>query len=102
MPGLNQNVALHHLAVNKNVKPVQQTKRKYNPSLESQMSAEIEKLKEVKFIREVQYPTWLANIVPVKKKNGQIRICVDFRDLIRLVPRIHFLYPFLISFWIMW
>ena len=45
-----------------------------NPSLESQISAEIEKLKEVKFIREVQYPTWLANIVPVKKKNDQIRI----------------------------
>ena len=36
---------------------------------------------EVGFIREVKYPTWIGNIVPVKKKNGQIRVCVDFIDL---------------------
>ncbi|KAH9299721.1 hypothetical protein KI387_031403, partial [Taxus chinensis] len=24
---------------------------------------------------------WVANIVPVRKKNGEIRICVDFRNL---------------------
>ncbi|KAG9458896.1 hypothetical protein H6P81_003404 [Aristolochia fimbriata] len=29
----------------------------------------------------VKYPSWIANIVPVKKKTGQIRVCVDFRDL---------------------
>ncbi|RVW19841.1 Transposon Ty3-I Gag-Pol polyprotein [Vitis vinifera] len=33
------------------------------------------------FIRKVKYPTWISNIVPVKKKNGQIHVCVDFRDL---------------------
>ncbi|KAL0413541.1 UNVERIFIED_CONTAM: Transposon Tf2-12 polyprotein [Sesamum radiatum] len=32
-------------------------------------------------VLEVKYPTWISSIVPVKKKNGQIRICVDFRDL---------------------
>jgi hypothetical protein len=32
-------------------------------------------------IREVKYPVWLANIVPVKKKNGKWRMCVDFTDL---------------------
>ncbi|XP_024200623.1 uncharacterized protein LOC112203960 [Rosa chinensis] len=35
----------------------------------------------LRFIREVQYPKWIANIVPVKKKNGQLCVCVDFRDL---------------------
>ncbi|KAL3587176.1 hypothetical protein D5086_014043 [Populus alba] len=28
------------------------------------------------FIREVKYPTWISNIVPVKKKNGQMRVFV--------------------------
>ena len=28
-----------------------------------------------------QYPTWLANVVPVSKKDGKIRICVGYRDL---------------------
>ncbi|RVW68878.1 Retrovirus-related Pol polyprotein from transposon 17.6 [Vitis vinifera] len=27
------------------------------------------------------YPEWLANVVPVSKKDGQVRVCVDFRDL---------------------
>ena len=27
------------------------------------------------------HPRWLSNIVPVKKKNGQIRCCVDFWNL---------------------
>ena len=24
---------------------------------------------------------WLANVVPVAKKDGKVRVCVDFRDL---------------------
>jgi hypothetical protein len=32
-------------------------------------------------IRELKYPVWLANTVPVKKKNGKWRMCVDFTDL---------------------
>ncbi|XP_058185720.1 uncharacterized protein LOC131302943 [Rhododendron vialii] len=31
--------------------------------------------------KEAEYPIWVANIVPVPKKNGQIQVCVDFRDL---------------------
>lgn len=26
-------------------------------------------------------PEWLANRVPVPKKDGRVRMCVDFRDL---------------------
>ena len=33
------------------------------------------------FIKPIQHPHWLSNIIPVKKKNGQIRCCVDFRNL---------------------
>jgi Reverse transcriptase (RNA-dependent DNA polymerase) len=35
----------------------------------------------------------VANIVPVKKKNGQIRICVDFQDLNKACPKDNFLLP---------
>ncbi|XP_026429944.1 uncharacterized protein LOC113326422 [Papaver somniferum] len=27
------------------------------------------------------YPRWLSNVVPVPKKNGKIRVCIDFTDL---------------------
>lgn len=34
-----------------------------------------------KFISEVCYPDWLANIVLVKKLNGKWRMCVDYIDM---------------------
>ena len=40
-----------------------------------------------KFIREVYYPDWLANIVLVKKANGKWRMCVDFTDLNKAIPK---------------
>ena len=38
----------------------------------------------------MQYPTWLANVVPVAKMDGKIRICVDYRDLNKASPKDYF------------
>ena len=40
-----------------------------------------------KFIREVYYPNWLANVEMVKKANGKWRMCVDFTDLNKACPK---------------
>ena len=42
---------------------------------------EVCKLQETKFIKEVYYLDWLANVVMVKKANEKWRMCVDFTDL---------------------
>uniref|UniRef100_A0A2N9G420 Integrase catalytic domain-containing protein n=1 Tax=Fagus sylvatica TaxID=28930 RepID=A0A2N9G420_FAGSY len=42
---------------------------------------------------ELGHPRWLSNIVPVKKKNGQIRCCVDFRNLNKACPKDEFPLP---------
>ena len=42
---------------------------------------EIYKLLRVGFIRQVKNATWLSPIVVVPKKNGKIRVCVDYRKL---------------------
>jgi len=43
--------------------------------------SEVKKLIYSGFVREEQYPDWVANIVSVPKKNGKIQICIDYRDL---------------------
>jgi hypothetical protein len=43
--------------------------------------AEAQRLLDAGFIREVHYPSWLANVVMVKKKNEKWRMCTDFTDL---------------------
>ncbi|XP_062100229.1 uncharacterized protein LOC133806112 [Humulus lupulus] len=93
MPGLDPNVVVHRLAVSKDVPPVKQSQRRIQPELILKVEAEIDKLIRVDFIREVKYPNWLANIVPVLKKNGQICICVDYRDLNRACPKDEFPLP---------
>ena len=42
------------------------------------VKVEVQRLLDAKVIREVKYPTWLANTIPVKKKNGKWRMCIDF------------------------
>ena len=57
------------------------------------VKSEITKLIEAKFIEVVEYPTWLANIVPVAKKDGRVRVCIDYRDLNKASPKDDFPLP---------
>ena len=70
MSGFNPSIALHHLVVKKGVRPIKQTQKRFRPELIPQIETEVNKLIEVGFIHEVQYPERIVNIVPVKKKNG--------------------------------
>ena len=57
------------------------------------VKAEVQRLLDAKVIREVKYPTWLANTVPVKKKSGKWRMCIDFTDLNKVCPKDDFPLP---------
>ena len=35
----------------------------------------------MKIIVTLRFSKWVANLVPVRKKNGEIRLCIDFRNL---------------------
>jgi hypothetical protein len=49
--------------------------------------AEVQRLLDAGFIREVIYPEWLANVVMVKKKNGKWRMCTDFTNINKCCPK---------------
>ena len=57
------------------------------------MKEEIQKQLSVGFLLVVKYPEWLANVIPVPKKDGNVRVCVDFWDLNKVSPKNDFPLP---------
>ena len=47
----------------------------------------MEKLLAAGFIREVEYPKWLANVVVVPKKERKWQVCVDYTNLNDACPK---------------
>ena len=76
MPGLDPGLVAHTLNVDPEAKPVAQPARIFHTEIEGQIVKEVQKLLAVGFIKPIQHPRWLSNIVPVKKKNEQMRCCV--------------------------
>ena len=48
---------------------------------------------DVGFMAVTRYPEWVANVVPVPKKDGKVRMCMDYRDLNRASPKDNFPLP---------
>ena len=48
---------------------------------------EVNKLIEAGFICDIKYPTWIVSVMPIRKKNEQLHIYVDFWDLNDASPK---------------
>jgi len=86
MPGIGDFLC-HRLAMDPQVRPIRQRRRKFNEEKRQAIKDETQKLLAVGHIREIQYPEWLANVVLVKKSSGKWRMCVDFTDLNKACPK---------------
>ena len=84
---------MHHLNIKPNTKSVKQQQRRFRLNIMEAIEAEVHKLTTCGFIREEQYPNWVANIVLVLKKNGKFWICIDYRDLNTACPKDEFSLP---------
>ena len=81
MPRINPEVISHSLNVDLAHRPIKQKKRHFTSNQVKVVNQEIDKLLEMSFIREVNYPDWLANVVLVKKANEKWWMCVDYTNL---------------------
>jgi ribonuclease HI len=77
------SVIEHKIPLKEEAKPFRQKLRQINPMLLPIMEREVKKLLQAQIIVPLRYSEWVANLVPVRKKNGEIRLCVDFRNLNR-------------------
>jgi hypothetical protein len=71
----------HKIPLKPGVKPFRQKLRQINPILLPVVEREVMKLLDAKIIVPLRYSDWVENLVPVRKKSGEIRLCVDFRNL---------------------
>jgi hypothetical protein len=69
--GVSKDIIEHLLQVNPSAKTKKQKLQKMSKEKIEAAKAEVQRLLDVSFIREVTYPQWLANVVLVKKNNGK-------------------------------
>jgi hypothetical protein len=60
-----------------------------------EVKKEVEKMIVAGFVRPCRYAEWISSIVPVQKKDGLWRVCVDFKDLNKATPKDE--YPMLVA-----
>ena len=75
------SIIQHKIPLKEGIKPFKQKLRQINPLLLPLIEKEVKKLLDAKIIVPLRYSDWVANLVSVRKKNGEIRLCVDFRNL---------------------
>jgi hypothetical protein len=93
MPVILREVAEHSLDILPHSRAVQQRLQRFDEERRRAIGVELWKLLGARFIKEVFHPTWLANPVLVKKKNGKWRMCVDYTSLNKACPRVPFPLP---------
>ncbi|KAI5433312.1 hypothetical protein KIW84_020552 [Lathyrus oleraceus] len=87
MPGLDTDIVVHRLPLKEGCPPVKQKLKRTRPEMAVKIKEEVQKQLDAGFLAVTNYPPWVANIVPVPKKDGKVRMCVDYRDLNRASPK---------------
>jgi hypothetical protein len=95
MPGIDPRIVEHEITTYPDAKPVWQKLCSINPRKETTIKVEVEKLLKVGFIYPIQLTQWVSNPMPVNKKQGKIRVCMNFYDLNKACPKDNFSTPFI-------
>ena len=93
MSGLDSSIVQHHLPNLPHARPIKQKLRRLYPRWSLQVKEDIQKQLSVGFLSMVEYHKWLANVVPLPKKDGKVRVYVDFCDLNKAIPKDDFPLP---------
>ena len=93
MPGVLPKLVEHQLSVQRRCRLVWQWLRRFHPARKEVIKQEVDKLLEVRLVKEIQYPEWLFNVVVVPKKNSKCQVCVDYTNLNDTCPNDTFPLP---------
>jgi hypothetical protein len=71
LQGVDSDIIEYNLKTDEKIPPKKQRLRKMSEEKVKAVEAEVQRHQDAKVIRKVLYLVWLANTVPVKKKNGK-------------------------------
>ena len=93
-PGVGLLEGKYRIALDESVHPVQHPPRRVPVPLREVLKDTLEDLVQQGILAPVQQPTpWVSSMVVVPKKDGQLRICLDPRDLNKAIRREHYPLP---------
>ena len=79
---------LYHIKLKDSYKPVQHPPRSVPLRMQSAYKTELNRLVKEGIITEVhEHTEWINSIVPVMKKDGSLRLCLDPKDLNKAIKR---------------
>ncbi len=81
LKGIPLDIAQHCVELDTSIPPAHQARYWLNPNYVAIVIHDIDKLFVVGFIKPIEDVTLLSSIIVVPKKNGKLKICVDFRKL---------------------
>ena len=87
------SIIQHTIPIKPGEEIFRQKLRRINPKLLPVIEKEIKKLFDAKIIVTLRFSRWVANLVPVRKKNGEIRLCIDFRNLNKVSMKDNYPFP---------
>ncbi len=95
MKGIPPKLAQHRIKSNTSIPPAHQTRYILNLNYALAIKHDIDKLLLARFIQLIKEATWLSPIMLVPKKNGKLKICVDFRKPNKTTKKNPYPLPFL-------
>lgn len=84
----------YRIQLTQDARPVVHAPRKLPVALRDDVKRKLDEMLQLQVIKKVEGPTdWVNSMTVVKKPNGDIRICLDPRDLNKYIKREHFKLP---------
>jgi hypothetical protein len=81
LKNIHLELAQHCIELDSLIPLAHHARYRMNPNYVVVVKQDINKLLATRFIQLIEEATWLSPLVVVPKKNGKLRICVDFKKL---------------------
>jgi len=84
----------HKIELLPNAKSIKAKQGRWYPRYTTMVKEELDKLLEVGFIRPVETIEWVSPVILALKKNGKLKVCVNYKALNKVTKKDQYPLPF--------